>query len=86
MTSYDVRFCDYCKGSVLVGQRWVREKIYDHQFGNNNPEYRQYHAEPFSGEDVSCWEKHWMEREIARTAVTEESAAAVQGMRSAALL
>lgn len=29
MIGYDVRFCDYCRCSIVAGQRWVREKIYD---------------------------------------------------------
>ena len=33
----------------------------------NSPSYNRYHSEVFAGQGVSCWEKHQMEREIART-------------------
>jgi hypothetical protein len=45
----------------------VREKIYDPAHDGHDPSYRRYHAEPFTGHEVSCWEKREMEREIART-------------------
>jgi hypothetical protein len=32
-----------------------------------DPSYHRYHSELFAGQEVSCWEKHQMEREIART-------------------
>jgi hypothetical protein len=57
--------CDYCRSSIVSGQRWVREKIYGPAL--NNPSYHRYHSEVFAGQEVSCWEKHQMEREIART-------------------
>jgi hypothetical protein len=57
--------CDYCRSSIVLGQRWVREKIYDPAL--NNPSYHRYHSEVSAGQEVSCWEKHLMEREIART-------------------
>jgi len=59
--------CDYCRSSIVSGQRWVREKIYDPAHNGCDPRYRRYHAEPFAGQQASCWEKREMEREIART-------------------
>jgi hypothetical protein len=59
--------CAYCRSSIASGQRWVREKIYDPALNSRDPNYHCYHAERFEGQDGSCWEKHEMEREIART-------------------
>lgn len=59
--------CEYCRSSIVSGQRWVREKIYDPAHDGCDPRYHRYHAEPFAGQHESCWEKHEMEREIART-------------------
>jgi hypothetical protein len=69
MISYDARNCDYCRRPISMGQRWVREKIYESPRPNKVPAYRRFHAEPFGAEYLSCWEKHWMERELARTAL-----------------
>jgi len=59
--------CAYCGSSIDPGQRWVREKIYDPALNGREPSYHRYHAEPFVLGEGSCWEKHQMEREIART-------------------
>jgi hypothetical protein len=59
--------CDYCRSSIASGQRWVREKIYNSALNRRDPSYHCYHAEPFEGQEGSCWEKHEMEREIVRT-------------------
>ena len=59
--------CAYCRSSIESGQRWVREKIYDPALNGRDPSYHRYHAEPFAGQEGSCWEKHQMELEIART-------------------
>ncbi len=59
--------CAYCRSSIVSGQRWVREKIYDPTLNGRDPSYRRYHAEPFAGQEGSCWEKHQMEQEIARS-------------------
>jgi hypothetical protein len=48
-------------------QRWVREKIYDFALNGREPSYNRYHAEPFALQEGSCWEKHQMELDIART-------------------
>jgi NMD protein affecting ribosome stability and mRNA decay len=68
MILYDVKYCDTCQSSIATGQRWVREKIYNPRSNNQEPAYHHFHAEPFDGQEASCWEKHQMEREIARTA------------------
>src|SRR5258708_1027431 len=59
--------CDYCGSSIVSGQRWVREKIFDPALNSRDAHYHWYHAEPFEGQEGSCWAKHEMEREIART-------------------
>jgi hypothetical protein len=58
--------CDYCRSSIVSGQRWVREKIYDPALNGRDPSYHRYHSEPFAMDEGSCWEKRQMEREIAR--------------------
>jgi hypothetical protein len=59
--------CAYCRSSIVSGQRWVREKIYDPALNGRDASYHRYHAEPFAGQAGSCWEKHQMEQEIARS-------------------
>jgi hypothetical protein len=59
--------CAHCRSPIASDQRWVREKIYDPAPNGRDPRYYRYHAEPFAGEDISCWEKHQLEKEIART-------------------
>jgi hypothetical protein len=70
MITSDIRFCDRCQSSIAAGQRWVRQKIYDPGSNRQDPAYLHFHAEPFREQEGSCWEKHQMEREIARTAMT----------------
>jgi len=60
--------CAYCGSPIEEGQRWVREKIYEPTLGGRDPRYRRYHAELFEAQELSCWEKHEMEREIVRIA------------------
>ena len=60
--------CAYCRSSIVPGQRWVREKIYDPALNGLDPSYHRYHAELFATQQESCWEKHQLEREMARTA------------------
>ncbi len=60
--------CAYCRSSIVPGQRWVREKIYDPALNGRDPSYHRYHAELFATQQESCWEKHQLERETARTA------------------
>jgi hypothetical protein len=67
MIAYFTHQCDYCRSSIVSGQRWVREKIYDPALNGRDPSYHRYHSEPFAIQEGSCWEKHQMEREIART-------------------
>jgi hypothetical protein len=45
----------------------VREKIYDPALNGRDPSYQRYHAELFATQQESCWEKHQLEREMART-------------------
>jgi len=60
--------CGYCRSSITLGQRWVREKVYDPAPQiDREPSYHRYHAEVFSGEQLSCWEKHQLQQEMART-------------------
>ena len=60
--------CEYCRSSIVSGQRWVRKKIYDPTLNSRDPSYHYYHAEPFAAQEGSCWEKHEMERGMVRTA------------------
>jgi hypothetical protein len=69
MIGYEARFCSYCQHAIVVGQRWVREKIYDPRSTVRDAAYRHFHAEPFERQGVSCWERYLMDREVARTAV-----------------
>jgi hypothetical protein len=80
MIGYEARFCDYCHLSIQVGQRWVREKIYDPYSRNQVPVYRYFHVEPFDAQEPSCWEKRQLEREITRTA-TRESTGHLRGLK-----
>ena len=50
--------CAYCRSAIVSSQRWVREKIYDPALNGRDPSYHRYHAEPFAGQEGSCWEKH----------------------------
>lgn len=49
MISYEVRSCDYCRRSISMGRRWVREKIYEPPRPNELSAYRHFHAESFGG-------------------------------------
>jgi hypothetical protein len=63
----DSQECAYCRAPIESGQPWVREKIYEPTRARHTPRYRRYHADLFAEETLSCWEKHQMELEIART-------------------
>jgi hypothetical protein len=68
MSGHNVNECGYCGCSIADGQRWVREKIFDPAYKNGGEaKYRRYHAEVFSGDQLSCWEKHLMQSEIVCT-------------------
>lgn len=81
MIGYEARFCDYCNSSIFDGQRWVREKIYSPQSWSQKPAYRYFHVELFDGQETSCWEKHELELEIGRTALSRENASQLEAMR-----
>jgi hypothetical protein len=56
----------YCRSSIVPGQRWVREKVYDPASKNGRePIYQRFHVEVSAGEALSCWEKHQMGQELA---------------------
>jgi len=57
--------CAYCGSSIEPGERWVRQKIYEP--ARHEPRYHRYHADLFDGQRLSCWEKHLVEQEAART-------------------
>ena len=61
--------CAYCQSTIISGQRWVREKIYEPST-DKDPHYRRFHADLFVDEGLSCWERHQMELETARGART----------------
>ena len=67
MIAYCASRCAYCQSPIVSGQRWVQEKIYDPALDGRDASYVPYHSEPFTGQEESCWEKHKMEQEIART-------------------
>ena len=60
--------CVYCGSPIEPGERWVRQKIYEPALNGREPRYHRYHADLFDGQEVSCWEKHLVEQEIARMA------------------
>jgi hypothetical protein len=62
-----VNRCNYCRSVIVAGQRWVRGKIHDPALNGRQPSYTATISELFAGQEGSCWEKHQMEREIART-------------------
>jgi hypothetical protein len=64
--AFTPRECAYCRWPIAFGQRWVREKIYE-PFTGDGPRYHR--SDLFDGEELSCWEKHEMERENARAAL-----------------
>jgi hypothetical protein len=64
--------CAYCGLPIEEGQRWVREKIFDPAFTGLDPTYFRYHVELFSGQHLSCWEKHQMKTE--NTGITARAA------------
>jgi hypothetical protein len=68
MIVYLANQCAFCRSTIVSGQRWVREKIPGSALDGRDPSYHRYHAEPFGEQEGSCWEKHQMEREIARAA------------------
>lgn len=76
----DVRGCDYCQRPIRSGQRWVREKIYAPPSPNQVPAYRHFHAEPVEAQAVSCWERRWIERELARMAGAPGNAGTAQAV------
>ena len=59
--------CAYCRSPIASGERWVREKIYQPTLVGGDPRYRRYHADLFSADELSCWEKHQLELEMLRT-------------------
>ena len=59
--------CAFCRSPIAAGQRWVRMKIYESAYAAGGPQYLRFHVDLFVSEKVSCWEKHQMEIEIART-------------------
>lgn len=68
MNTYKANECSYCRSSINPEQRWVREKIYEPASQlDGEPRYRRYHAEVFSGEQLSCWEKHQLQQEMDRS-------------------
>jgi ferredoxin len=56
--------CGYCRCTILTGERWVREKIYE-PLTEDAPRYLRYHADLFGDEALSCWEKHQMQQHVA---------------------
>ena len=53
--------CAHCRCSIMAGERWVREKIYE-PLADDAPRYLRYHADLFGDDNLSCWEKHQMQQ------------------------
>jgi hypothetical protein len=68
MTAHNVKYCDYCHSSIVASQRWVRQKFFNPHLDGRDAAYHYFHAEPFVRASESCWEKHQIERDTARTA------------------
>ena len=66
MSPYLAGDCSYCRSSISAGQRWVREKIFGTECESGSATYDWFHADPFTGQERSCWEQHELEREKAR--------------------
>ena len=49
-----------CQGKDGFGKKFTTFR------NGGEANYRRYHAELFASQEVSCWEKHQMEQEIAR--------------------
>lgn len=58
--------CRYCRACIATGERWVRQKVFSTEFAGGGAMYERYHADVFAGEELSCWEKHELERERVR--------------------
>jgi hypothetical protein len=54
--------CAHCRTPIGLGERWVREKIYEPSAADG-PRYQRYHADLSAGDELSCWEKHQLQRE-----------------------
>ena len=59
--------CAHCRTPIGLGERWVREKIYEPSTADG-PRYHRYHADLFAEDELSCWEKHQLQRETAQVA------------------
>jgi hypothetical protein len=42
MIAFCANQCAYCRSSIVSGQRWVREKIYDPALHGREPSYHRY--------------------------------------------
>jgi hypothetical protein len=60
--------CARCGAEIEAGQRWIRAKVYEPVFAGNEPQYHRYHAEPFDGQELSCWERHLLQADRGRLA------------------
>lgn len=65
IAAFSSQECAYCRSSILSGERWVREKIYE-PLTDDAPRYLRYHADLFADENLSCWEKHQMQQQSAQ--------------------
>jgi hypothetical protein len=68
MVASRTNICAHCAAEIEAGQRWVREKVYEPALAGREPRYRHYHAEPFDGQELSCWERHLPQADGARLA------------------
>ena len=58
--------CAFCCCTILAGERWVREKIYEPLL-DDAARYLRYHADLYGDEALSCWEKHQMQQQTAQS-------------------
>lgn len=64
MTPNNAKLCDYRHSDIAAGQMWVRRKLHGPHAGGLSASYLYFHADPFSGEAESCWEKFEIQRDL----------------------
>jgi hypothetical protein len=68
MVASCTNICAHCSAEIEAEQRWVREKVYEPALDGRVPRYHRYHAEPFDGQELSCWQRHLLQADRDRLA------------------